>query len=134
VILALDAELVASGPDGTRTIPAREFFVDYLTTALAHGELLTEIRIPALDGAGSAYEKFTRRAQDWAVVGCAGIVTDGQETVAWTGVGPTPVRADGDWRSVADALDPPADLAGSAEYKRHLAKVLAERALARARG
>ena len=134
VVLALDAELVATGPDGTRTIPAREFFVDYLTTALAHGELLTEIRIPALDGAGSAYEKFTRRAQDWAVVGCAGIVRDGRETVAWTGVGSTPVRADGDWRSAADALDPPADMAGSAEYKRHLAKVLAGRALARARG
>jgi carbon-monoxide dehydrogenase medium subunit len=133
-ILALDAELVATGPDGTRTIPAGEFFVDYLTTALAHGELLTEIRVGALDTAGSAYEKFTRRAQDWAVVGCAAIVRDGQEIVAWTGVGPTPIRAEGDWRSAADALDPPADLSGSAEYKRHLAKVVAERALARARG
>jgi carbon-monoxide dehydrogenase medium subunit len=133
-ILALGAELVATGPDGTRTIPAGEFFVDYMTTALAHGELLTEIRVAALDGAGSAYEKFTRRAQDWAVVGCAAIVRDGTETVAWTGVGPTPVRAEGDWQAAAGALDPPADLSGSAEYKRHLAKVLAGRALARARG
>jgi carbon-monoxide dehydrogenase medium subunit len=133
-ILALDAELVATGPDGTRTIPAAEFFVDYLTTALAHVELLTEIRVPALDEAGSAYEKFTRRAQDWAVVGCAAIVRNRQRTVAWTGVGGTPVRAGDDWRSAADALDPPADLDGSAEYKRHLAKVLAGRALARARG
>ncbi len=133
-ILALGAELVATGPDGTRTIPAGEFFVDYMTTALAHGELLTEIRVAALDGAGSAYEKFTRRAQDWAVVGCAAIVRDGTETVAWTGVGPTPVRAEGDWQAAAGALDPPADLTGSAEYKRHLAKVLAGRALARARG
>jgi len=105
-----------------------------MTTALAHGELLTEIRVAALDGAGSAYEKFTRRAQDWAVVGCAAIVRDGTETVAWTGVGPTPVRAEGDWQAAAGALDPPADLTGSAEYKRHLAKVLAGRALARARG
>jgi carbon-monoxide dehydrogenase medium subunit len=133
-ILALDAELVATGPDGTRTISAREFFVDYLTTALGRAELLTEIRVPALDAAGSAYEKFNRRAQDWAVVGCAAVVRQGEEVVAWTGVGPTPVRAEGDWRSAADALDPPADLSGSAEYKRHLAKVLAGRALERARG
>ncbi len=133
-ILALGAELVATGPDGTRTIPAGAFFVDYLTTALAHGELLTEIRVPALDGAGAAYEKFTRRAQDWAVVGCAAVVRGQEETVAWTGVGATPVRADGGWEDAADALEPPPDLSGSTEYKRHLAKVLARRALARAKG
>jgi aerobic carbon-monoxide dehydrogenase medium subunit len=131
-ILALGAELVATGQDGTRTIPAGEFFVDYFTTALAHGELLTEIRVPALDDAGSAYEKFSRRAQDWAVVGCAAVVRD-EPTVAWTGVGPTPISAGRDWRTASEALDPPADLSGSAEYKRHLAKVLAGRALARAR-
>lgn len=132
-ILALGAELVAAGPDGTRTIPAADFFVEYFTTALAPGELLTEIRVPALDGTGSAYEKFTRRAQDWAVVGCAAIAGADQEIVSWTGVGSTPVRAEGDWETVADGLEPPADLSGSTEYKRHLAKVVARRALARAR-
>jgi carbon-monoxide dehydrogenase medium subunit len=131
-VLALGAEIVATGPGGLRVIPAGELFVDYLTTSLADGELITEIRVPPLDGAGSAYVKFNRRAQDWAIVGCAAIVRDGQETVAWTGVGPTPVLAEGDWRAAADALQPTGDLSGSAEYKRHLAKVLAERALAEA--
>jgi carbon-monoxide dehydrogenase medium subunit len=133
-VLALGAELVAVGPGGRRTIAARDFFVDYLTTALAPDELLTEIRVPPLDGAGSAYVKFNRRAQDWAIVGCAAIVRDGTETVAWTGVGPTPVLAEGDWRAAADGLDPPGDLSGSSEYKRHLAGVLAQRAVEEARG
>ncbi len=133
-VAALDAEVVVVGPSGERTTRAREFFVGYLTTALEPAELVREVRVPTLDGAGSAYEKFNRRAQDWAVVGCAAIVRDGQETVAWTGVGPTPVVAEGDWRRVADTLEPPADLDGSAEYKRHLAKVLASRALERAGG
>lgn len=133
VVAALDAELVAFGPQGRRTIRAREFFRDFLTTALEPAELLTEVRVSPLDGAGSAYVKFNRRSQDWAIVGCAAIVRDGVETVAWTGVGPAPVVAEGDWRTAVDRLQPSGDLSGSAEYKRHLAKVLAERALAKAR-
>jgi aerobic carbon-monoxide dehydrogenase medium subunit len=132
--VALDAELVAKGPNGQRTIRARDFFVDYLTTALEPAEILTEVRVPTLDGAGSAYLKFNRRAQDWAIVGCAVIVRGDDETVVWTGVGPRPVLAQGDWRTAADGLDPTGDLSGSAEYKKHLAKVLAQRALAKARG
>ncbi len=131
--VALDAELVATGSNGQRTIRAREFFVDYMTTVLEPTEILTEVRVPALDGAGSAYLKFSRRSQDWAIVGCAAIVRGDDETVVWTGVGPTPVLAQGDWRTAADGLDPTGDLSGSAEYKKHLAKVLAERALAKAR-
>jgi aerobic carbon-monoxide dehydrogenase medium subunit len=133
-VVALDAELVATGPSGERTIRAREFFLDFLTTALAPSEILTEVRVPALDGAGSAYLKFNRRAQDWAIVGCAAIVRGDEEVVAWTGVGATPVLAESDWRSAAEALEPLGDLSGSAEYKRHLAKVLAKRAVAEARG
>jgi aerobic carbon-monoxide dehydrogenase medium subunit len=132
-VVALDAELAATGPNGERTLRAREFFVDYLTTALEPGELLTEVRVPALDGAGSAYVKFNRRAQDWAIVGCAAVVRGDTEVVAWTGVAATPVLAEGDWRAAADALQPVADLSGSTEYKRHLAKVLAQRAVERAR-
>ena len=131
--VALDAELVATGSNGQRTIRAREFFVDYLTTVLEPTEILTEVRVPALDGAGSAYLKFSRRSQDWAIVGCAAIVRGDDETVVWTGVGPTPVLAQGDWRTAADGLHPTGDLSGSAEYKKHLAKVLAERALAKTR-
>lgn len=132
VAVILGADVVAVGPGGERTIPAREFFQGYLTTALEPTEVVTEIRVPAAER--SAYVKFNRRAQDWALVGCAAVVKDGSETVAWTGVAPAPVLAEGDWRAAAERLEPAGDLSGSAEYKRHLAAVLAERALARARG
>jgi carbon-monoxide dehydrogenase medium subunit len=132
VVVALGGEVVAVGPDGERTIPAREFFQGYLTTALEPAEVLTEVRVPAVQQ--SAYEKFNRRAQDWALVGCAAVVRDGTETVAWTGVGSGPALAEGDWRAAAQQLEPAGDLSGSPEYKRHLAGVLAARALARARG
>jgi aerobic carbon-monoxide dehydrogenase medium subunit len=131
VVVALGGEVVAVGPDGERTIPAREFFQGYLTTALEPAEVLTEVRVPAAPE--SAYEKFNRRAQDWALVGCAAVVRNGTETVAWTGVGSGPVLAEGDWRAAAQQLEPAGDLSGSPEYKRHLAGVLADRALARAR-
>jgi len=130
VLLALGGELVMVGPGGERTVPAREFFQGYLTTALAADEVLTEVRIPSAEK--SAYVKFNRRAQDWALVGCAA-VANGSEVVAWTGVGSGPVLAEGDWREAAGRLEPASDLAGSADYKRHLAGVLAERALAQAR-
>jgi carbon-monoxide dehydrogenase medium subunit len=71
-VLALDGELVVRGPGGERTIAARDFFKDYLETDLAPDEVLTEIRVPKLNGAGWSYQKFNRRAQDWAVVGAAG--------------------------------------------------------------
>ena len=130
VVVALGAEVVAVGPGGERTIPARDFFQGYLTTALEPNEVLTEVRVPA--AGASAYEKFNRRAQDWALVGCAAVVEGGRETVAWTGVASGPVLAEGDWREAAGRLAPAGDLSGSPEYKRHLAGVLAERALARA--
>jgi carbon-monoxide dehydrogenase medium subunit len=119
------------GPGGERVIAARELFQGYLTTALAPDEVLTEVRVPA--AGQSAYVKFNRRAQDWALVGCAAVVNGG-ETVAWTGVADRPVLAEGDWRAAAEQLEPAADLSGSTEYKRHLAGVVAERALAAARG
>jgi carbon-monoxide dehydrogenase medium subunit len=131
--VALDARLVLVGAAGRRVVPAREFFLGFLTTALEQGELLTEVRVPAAPGARAAYEKFARRAQDWALVGCAAVVRGGAETVVWTGVAPTPALAGGDWRDAAAALEPADEVSGSAEYKRHLAVVLAERALARAR-
>jgi carbon-monoxide dehydrogenase medium subunit len=131
VLVALDGELVAVGPGGERTIPAREFFQGYLTTALAADEVLTEVRVRSVER--SAYVKFSRRAQDWALVGCAAVVNGG-EVVAWTGVGSGPVLAEGDWQAAAELLEPTGDLSGSPEYKRHLAGVLARRALAKARG
>lgn len=141
-VVALGAEFVAQGPGGRRTIAADAFFQGYLHTALAHDEVLVEIRVAptggpgasAGAGGGTAYKKFTRRRQDWAIVGAAAVVRDGQETLVWTGVGSTPVRAEGPLDEAAARLQPNGDLSGSASYKRHLAKVIGGRALAEARG
>ena len=140
IALTLDAELVARGPNGERTIPVSSFFIGPFTTALAAREVLTEIRIPKVDR--GVYLKHTRRAQDWATVGVAAVVADGTTHVALASMGPTPVRA----RAVEDALangagaaeaaaragegtEPPSDVSGSGEYRAHLAQVYVRRAL-----
>jgi carbon-monoxide dehydrogenase medium subunit len=99
VILALDAVLLATGPLGAREIPAGEFFVDYLTTALLPGEILTGVRVPKLGpGWGYRYEKFHRTAQAWATVGVAALArrSDGhvaEARIGLTNMGSVPVRA-----------------------------------------
>jgi carbon-monoxide dehydrogenase medium subunit len=148
-LLALDAELVARGPGGERAIPAGEFFQDYLQTALEPEEVLTEIRVPKLAGAGWSYQKFNHRAQDWATVGVAAVVeksngTIGSARVALTNMGSTPLRASAVEEALsgaspdgiaeaAEAADegtsPTSDIAASAEYRRHLARVLTRRAV-----
>ncbi len=147
VLLALDAELVVAGPDGERRIPAAEFFTGVFETALGPQDVLTEIRVPKLGGAGWAFEKFSRRAQDWATVGVAAVRANGGAKVALISMGGTPLRA----RAVEEALasgadpraaaeradegaDPPSDVAASADYRRHLARVLVRRALERTLG
>jgi aerobic carbon-monoxide dehydrogenase medium subunit len=145
VLVALDAELVARGPEGERTIAAGEFFLGFLETSLGPQEVLTEIRVPKLDGAGSAYLKFHRRAQDWATVGVAAVGSNGSARVALTNMGPTPVRAHGVEEALASGSDPasaaeraaegtspPSDPAASAEFRQHLARVLTRRALEQA--
>ena len=132
-MVALDAELVVQGPGGRRTIAARDFFQGFLQTALRADEVLVEVRVAPTDGAGTAYVKFNRRRQDWAIVGAAAVVRNGTETLVWAGVGSAPVRAEGGLEAAAAALDPHGDLSGSAAYKRHLAKVIGGRALASAR-
>ena len=146
VILALDGTLVARGPAGERTIPASEFFTGFLETALAPDEMLTEIRLPKAPGAGWSYQKFHRRALDWAIVGVAA-VRNGRTGVALVNMGPTPLRATAVEQAlaagstVADAAreaaagtEPPTDLNGDPEYRRHLAEVLVRRALEQADG
>jgi aerobic carbon-monoxide dehydrogenase medium subunit len=146
VALALEAELVITGPGGQRTVSADDFFVDYFTTALDEGDLITEIRIPAGQSQG-AYAKFNRRTADWALMAAAVSKGAGGWRVALCGAGPTAVRAAGveaalaSGASAADAslhasegIDPEADLGGSAEYKRHLACVMVRRALEAAGG
>jgi len=156
VALALDATLIARGPSGDRDIAAADFFVDYLTTALQPAEVLTGIRVPKLGGWGYHYEKFHRTAQAWAIVGVAALAkrSNGQLTearIGLTNMGPVPVRATAAeaaatgaeasrdaLRSAAthasEGTEPPGDLHGAPDYRRHLARVLTGRALAAAAG
>jgi len=156
VITALDAALIATGPGGTREIPASEFFTDYLTTSLAPDEILTAIRVPKLDGWGYRYEKFHPTAQAWAIVGVAAIVqrSNGQVAqarVGLTNMGSVPIRAraveaaasgvEATRTALADAAahadegtSPPSDLRAATDYRRHLARVLTGRALGVAAG
>ncbi|MFC5747146.1 FAD binding domain-containing protein [Actinomadura rugatobispora] len=155
VAVALDAVVLVRSVRGEREIAARDFFVDWMTSAMEPDELMVSVRVPKLGpGWGVHYEKFQRTAQAWAVVGVAcavrrerGAIEDAR--VALTNMGPVPVRAstveefiagrtvsDDSFRSAAesatDGTTPPTDLHGSAEYRRHLAKVLTKRALATA--
>ena len=133
--------MVVVGPNGEREIPSREFYLGFLESALAPDELMTEIRVPKVAGAGWSYQKFNRRAQDWAIVGVAA-VRNSTTGIALVNMGSTPLRAAAveqalsGGASAADAaaqasegLDPPADLNASVEYRRHLATVLVRRAL-----
>jgi aerobic carbon-monoxide dehydrogenase medium subunit len=144
-VLALRGTLVARGPGGDREIPADEMFTGFLETALAPDEVLTEIRVPATAGAPWGFQKFVRRAQDWAIVGCAAVLgngTSGGPGVGLVHMGATPLRAPGveeALRSGAspseaaaradEGTEPPDDLNASAEFRRHLAQVLVRRAL-----
>jgi len=140
VLLTLDADFVARGPDGERTIPGSEFFTGPFETALGPHEVLTELRVPRVDG--GRYLKHVRRAQDWATVGVAAWRRNGDAGVALVNMGSVPVLAtsvtgalaqgasvtDAAEQAVAEA-EPQADLNASVEYRTHLAKVLVRRAL-----
>jgi aerobic carbon-monoxide dehydrogenase medium subunit len=156
VALALDAELVIAGASGTRTVGASEFFVDYFTTAIGEGEILTEIRFPRYTGWGSHYEKFNRTAQSWSMVAIAAALrveggTIAEARVGLTNMGTTPIRATGveqalvgqaatadAVRAAADRVTEgtaaPSDADAAADYREHLAKVLTGRAVLAAAG
>jgi carbon-monoxide dehydrogenase medium subunit len=140
--LALGATYIAQGPNGTREIAASDFFQGFLETALASDELLTEIRVPKMQGAGWNFQKFNRRAQDWAIVGVAAWRRNGSSGIGLVNMGSTPILASSvsnalaQGASVADAAqlaaedaEPQGDLNASPEYRVHLAKVLVRRAL-----
>jgi aerobic carbon-monoxide dehydrogenase medium subunit len=154
--LALDAEFVVAGQGGTRTVAAEDFFVDLFTTALEDTEILTEVRIPKRPGWGAHYEKFVRVAHQWPIVAVAAAVkvdgtTISEARVGLTNMGSTPLRAraveqalvgqpatDEAVRaaaaSAAEGTNPPSDLNGDADYRRHLATVLTRRAVLAAAG
>ncbi|MDQ6805442.1 MAG: xanthine dehydrogenase family protein subunit M [Actinomycetota bacterium] len=156
VLLSLEGSVTVQGPDGPRVIDAADLFKDYLTTSVRQGEIVTEVHLPSLDGFGGAYEKFTRRAEDWAMVGVLAVIreSDGVASdvrIGMTHMASTPLRASAaeealrgrplDRESIAAAADhadegtnPSGDLNATSDYKRHLARVLTRRALTRAAG
>jgi aerobic carbon-monoxide dehydrogenase medium subunit len=140
VAVALDAELVARGPEGERTIAATEFFTGPFTSALGPQELLTEVRVPVVEH--GVYLKYQRSARDWATVGVAAVTVGDRVQVGLASMGPTPLRAIAveealaGGASAADAAalaaegtEPPNDVSASSEYRAHLARVLVRRAL-----
>lgn len=140
--LALGATYVAQGPKGERTIAAKDFYKGFLESALKPDEMLTEIRVPKITGAGWGFQKFNRRAQDWAIVGVAAWRNNGSSGVALVNMGSTPILATSvsaaltNGATIGDAAElaaaeatPQDDLNASSEYRIHLAKVLVRRAL-----
>jgi carbon-monoxide dehydrogenase medium subunit len=156
VMLVAEAELTVASAGGARTITAADMFLDYMTTAVGEQEVLTEIRVPAFDGYGFGYEKFNRRAEDWAMVAVSALVRVEGGVVADVRVGLTnmasrPLRATAveealrgqpaDAASIAAAAahaaegtQPPGDLNATPAYKQHLARVMTRRALTEAAG
>jgi aerobic carbon-monoxide dehydrogenase medium subunit len=154
--MALDASFVLAGPAGTRTVAADDFFQDLFTTAIGEGEILTEVRVPKLTGWGAHYEKFSRVAQQWSIVAVAATVRveDGviaQARLALTNMGSVPIRATATEQAlvglavdasaiaaavanIAEGTRPPSDLNGDGDYRRHLAPILARRAVLAAAG
>jgi aerobic carbon-monoxide dehydrogenase medium subunit len=152
VLLACEGSVTVTGSSGTREVAAADLFQDYLTTAVGDDEVLTEVRVPDFDGWGSSYLKFTRRAEDWAMVAVCAMVKKAADgscedvRVALTNMASTPIRASATESLLrglgleegaitrasevaADDTDPPGDLNASPDYKRHLARVLTRRAL-----
>jgi carbon-monoxide dehydrogenase medium subunit len=141
-VLALGGSLLAEGPNGQREIGVADFFTGYFESALADDEMLTEVRIPKAQGASWSYQKFNRRAQDWAIVGVAAVEVQGSTQIALVNMGSTPLRAEAVESAVAggasaaeaaeaaaEGTDAPTDLNASPEYRDHLARVLTKRAL-----
>ena len=141
-VLALGGSLIAEGPNGQREIGVADFFTGYFESALSDDEMLTEVRVPKAPGASRSYQKFNRRAQDWAIVGVAAVEVQGAAQIALVNMGSTPLRAEAveaalaggasaaeAAEAAADGTDAPTDLNASPEYRDHLARVLTKRAL-----
>jgi carbon-monoxide dehydrogenase medium subunit len=154
--LALDAVMTIAGQSGTRTVSAADFFVDYFTTALGEGEILTAIRFPKYTGWGSHYEKFNRTAQAWSMCAVAAAVrveggSIAEARVGLTNMGTTPIRATGVEQALVgqpataeavraaaehatEGTAAPSDADAASDYREHLAKVLTGRAVVAAAG
>ena len=152
VLLAMEGSVTVTGTDGAREVAAGDLFEAFLTTAVGDGEILTEVRVPALNGYGTGYQKFNRRQEDWAMVAVCALVKKGSDgscedvRIGLTHMSDVPLRASAAEEALrgqpldperiaaaaeqaAEGTEPPADLNASADYKRHLARVLCRRAL-----
>jgi len=154
--LALDAEMVIAGQGGERTVAAADFFEDLFTTAVGEDEILTHVRVPKYDGWGSNYQKFVRVAHQWPIVAVGATVkTDGgtisEARIGLVNMGSTALRASATEQALvgaevtpdgvraacdqaAEGTNPPSDLNGDADYRKHLATVLTRRAVLAAAG
>jgi carbon-monoxide dehydrogenase medium subunit len=141
VLLALGATMVAQGPNGRREIDAKDFFLSFFEVALSPEELLIEIRVPKT-GNEWGFEKLTKRAQDWAIVGAVAVRTAGGVGVGLINMGPVPLRSVAVESALAsganaaeaaklagEGTEPAADFNGSVDYRQHVARVLVRRAL-----
>ena len=139
-IIALGGSMVIQGPSGSREVPVDDFFTGFLETAIGEEELLTEVRIPKAPEATWSFQKFNRRAQDWAIVGV--VVAEGGAGVSLVNMASTPIRATAveaaltggasatdAAASAADGTEPPTDNQADGPYREHLARVLTARAL-----
>jgi aerobic carbon-monoxide dehydrogenase medium subunit len=156
VLLIAEGSVSVQGSGGERSIAGADLFQDYLETSVGPDEVITAVTLPSLDEYGFGYQKFNRRSEDWAMVAVAALVRKVDNViedarVGLTNMGNVPLRATAveqalrgqapSAESIAAAAehadegtDPPADLNASAEYKRHLARVLTRRALEEAAG
>ncbi|HEY1596500.1 MAG TPA: xanthine dehydrogenase family protein subunit M [Thermoleophilaceae bacterium] len=156
VFLAAEGSVTAKGPNGEREIQATDMFKGFLTTDVGADEVVTVVHMPALDGFGWGFEKFTRRAEDWAMVGVCALVRSNGGTcedvrIGLTHMGATPLRASAAEEALrgqslspesiaaaaeqaAEGTNPPGDVNATPEYKKHLARVLTRRALTSAAG
>jgi carbon-monoxide dehydrogenase medium subunit len=146
-LVALDADILVRGSAGERTVAARDFFKSQFETDLGPQDLVTEVRVPKVEGRGWSYMKFHPRAQDWAIVGVAALVERsngriGKASVTLTNMGPVPLRASSVEQALAAGEDvaqaaqaaaegtsPVTDPFATAEYRRYLAPILVRRAI-----
>ena len=147
-VLALDGTIVLRSPRGTRSVPVAEFYTGVFSSVKEPDELLVEVRVPRTGSTGWAYEKFTRRSNDWAIVAVAvATLPGGARQIGLVNMGGTPLRArateaalasgasiDEAAALAAEGTEPPADSHGTPEYRRHLVTVLVKRALRTAAG
>ncbi len=141
-LLALGGSVVVNGPSGERVIDGGDLFAGFLESSLEPTEMITEVRIPKADDSGWGFEKFNRRAQDWAIVGATVQRINGDTRVALVNMGATPLRATATEQALAggasaadaaelaaEGTEPSSDLNATSEYRSHLARVLVRRAL-----